>query len=266
MLEVVVINLDQATERMAFQKKQLDALGIKFSRLSANAIDPKEYFEKYKSTWERPLSLSEVSLFFNHKKIWQMIVEENKPMLILEDDAYLTDTTPTLLKEIEKLENVDYLNIEARGNNQKKIIANKAKCIVGNTSILRLYQGRSGTGGYVLWPSGAKKLLDQVAKGKIGIVDKFINANYQLKAYQCEPAALIQLDKCEHYGLTPPIETQSYIEAKSRSPVKPDEYWTYKLARIKGQVKIAFNHLRHFSHSTKRAIGVSEKSFPKIIM
>ena len=39
MLKVIVINLDKATERMAFQKKQLDTLGIKFSRLSTNATD-----------------------------------------------------------------------------------------------------------------------------------------------------------------------------------------------------------------------------------
>ncbi|MFT6992982.1 MAG: glycosyl transferase family 25, partial [Paraglaciecola sp.] len=133
-----------------------------------------------------------------------MIIQKNTPMLILEDDAFLADNTPELLKKIENLKNIDYVNIEARGNKQKKLLAKTADYHLDQTALFRLYQGRSGAGGYVLWPKGAKKLLDLTAQGKIGIVDKFINSTYSLNAYQLEPAILIQLDMCKSYNLNAP--------------------------------------------------------------
>ncbi len=49
-------------------------------------------------------------------------------------------------------------------------------------NLFRLYQGRSGA--YVLWPSGAKKLLEKVEQGNVGLADKFINADYSLQAFK----------------------------------------------------------------------------------
>ena len=180
-------------------------------------------------------------------------------MLILEDDAYLADNTPELLKKSENLKNIDYLNIEARGNKQKKLLAKNADYYLDQTALFRLYQGRSGAGGYVLWPEGAKKLLAFFAQGKIGIVDKFINSNYSLNAYQLEPAILIQMDMCESYGLNAPIKTQSYIDSKIRKSGFFLKNIQYKLRRVKGELNIAVNALLHFYNAEKRAIKISNK-------
>jgi glycosyl transferase family 25 len=257
MLKVIVINLDKATERMAFQKKQLDTLGIKFSRLSANATDLQDNFEEYQCSWERPLSKSEVSVFFNHKKIWDEIISTNEPFVILEDDAYVAEDTVDILNEIKELKNIDYLNLESRGKNQRKLVAREATYKFTQVSLYRLFQGRSGAAGYVLWPSGACKLITQFEQGKIGLVDKFINANYHLIAYQCEPAPIIQLDMCQHYSLQPPLKTQSSINANVRSSKSSIKFWIDKVSRIKGQLIITFNYLCHINHSSKRAISIS---------
>jgi glycosyl transferase family 25 len=257
-LKIIVINLNRAKERMDFQCQQLDRLGLNFSRLSADCDSHKANFEKYQYNWHRPLSYSEISVFFNHKKIWEMIIQENTPILILEDDAFLADDTPELLKKIERLKNLDYLNIEARGNKQKKLLANVADYHFDQTALFRLYQGRSGAGGYVLWPEGAKKLLALTVQGKIGIVDKFINSVYSLNAYQLEPAILIQLDMCESYGLTAPLKTQTSIDAKIRNSDNILFSIKYKLRRLKGESKIAINVLRHFYNTEKRALKISD--------
>ena len=155
-MEIIVINLDRAKERMTFQCRQLGRLGLHFSRLSAECASHSANFEKYQHSWQRPLSHFEVSLFFNHKKIGERVVSENTLILILEDDAYLADETRELLKIIESLKGIDCLSIEARGNQQKKLLAKNADYCLEQSALFRLYQGRSGTGSYVLRPTATK--------------------------------------------------------------------------------------------------------------
>ena len=197
-MKALVINLDSAVERMEFQNQQLNSLAIDFQRLPAfkinNTDDP--IYQQYYETWQRPMSPSEVSCFFSHKKAWDQILKENQAMLVLEDDALLAQNLSCILEELSTIKNIgyeiDYVNLEER-KNRKKLLSNKSKSDFCDTSLTRLYQGRSGAAGYVLWPSGAKKLLLQMENKGIGIADKFINENYSLKSYQIEPASIIQL-------------------------------------------------------------------------
>ena len=68
-------------------------------------------------------------------------------------------------------------------------------------SLIEIYIDRSGTGGYVLYPTGAKALLEFMNRRAIGLSDEFIHSCYELKAYQIEPAALLQSDKCPQYAV-----------------------------------------------------------------
>lgn len=258
-MKIVIINLDKAVTRLEFQQRQMNKLGLSFYRLSADCDSHQKNFETYRYCWERPMSFSEVALFFNHMKIWKMAVSENQPILILEDDAYLADDIKGLLNSVTDLTNIDYLNIEARSPNKKRLMSIKPFFRKGDVDIFRLYQGRSGAAGYIIWPSGAVKLLNCFDEGKIGIVDKFINAQYSLRAYQAVPAPLIQLDMCEKYGLDSPLETVSSIDASQRANIGIKSYWSYKFKRLKGEVKIALNRLKHIVNASKRTVDISNK-------
>ena len=48
-----------------------------------------------------PLTKGEVGCFLSHWHIWNKCIEKNEPILVLEDDAILTDKFD--MKEIEKL-------------------------------------------------------------------------------------------------------------------------------------------------------------------
>jgi glycosyl transferase family 25 len=257
-MEVILINLDNASDRLAFQQEQLARLGITFTRKSASCLSHQRLYQHYSDKWQRPLSYAEVSCFLNHKAIWQSVAAGTEPVLILEDDAYLAEEAGQVLREIAALQNIDYLNIEARGNNQKKLLEKKPRLFTKTGQIFTLFQGRSGTGGYVLWPAGAKKLLKQSRKVQAGLADKFINANYSLLAYQLEPAILIQLDKCEHYGISPPIATTSSIAAGLKESPLSHKYWVYKGRRLMAQLRIAINFVVHFYHGDKRPIMISD--------
>ncbi len=262
-MKALVINVATATERMAFQRQQLDRLGIKFLRILACEIKDKNdtlYLKSY-DTWERPLSLSEVSCFLSHQSAWDIIIKENVPMLILEDDAFLTEDVPCQLQSLEKLNNIDYVNLEARGNHQKKCISKQVTETCCGASLLRLYQGRSGAAAYILWPNGAKKLIQEMKKKGMGIADKHINSCYSLLAYQVEPASAIQLDQCEHYGLIAPLQVETSIQNAKATVVGTNFfiYLKYRYKRLQGQLNIATNQLRNSRHCVRRPIVLSDK-------
>lgn len=253
-----MINLDSAKERMAFQTDQLNQLEIEFQRIPAYKIDSKEdaIFKKFHNTWQRPLKIAEVSCFFSHKTIWDLIIKNNQAMIVLEDDAFLAPDIKLVIQDLKKLKKIDYVNIETRYK-RRRLLDNNPKQKVGNSELLRLYQGRSGTGGYILWPTGAKKLLLKMEKEGIGLVDKFINSAYSLKSYQVSPAPLIQLDQCELHQLHAPIKTATSISSKSKKKAIKSAYLNYRYKRLLGQIKIGLNHLRHIHHSSQQRIEIS---------
>jgi glycosyl transferase family 25 len=259
-MKVLVINLDSASTRMEFQCNQLNQLGLNFERLSAYQIkdNTNEIYVKYHATWQRPLSISEVSCFFSHKTAWDKVIEADSPMLILEDDALLTECVTSLLGKLDNLKNVDYINLETRGNNKKKQLAKKATQHFGDIEMIRLYQGRSGAAGYVIWPSGAKKLIAKMQKEGIAIADKFINSDYNLLAYQIEPALIIQLDQCQLHGITSPIAIKTSILASPESvTISNRMFWLFSIRRIVGQLKIGLNQLQNSHRSTRRIVAIS---------
>jgi len=259
-MKALVINLNRETQRLAFQTKQLTSLGLEFERIPAVVIQDKHDndYQKYYKSWQRPLSISEVSCFFSHKKAWEVIITENQPMLILEDDAWLADNLPCILKELITLKNIDYVTLEITGAKRKKLVAKKATSSFCAVDLLRLFQGRSGAGGYILWPSGAQQLIKQVNKGKIGLADKFINSCYSLRAYQIEPAVVIQLDQCQFYGINPPLEVKTTIVNKSKFSGSALDRMLFRLRRIIGEIKIGINFLKNRNHSIKRHISLAD--------
>jgi glycosyl transferase family 25 len=189
---------------------------------------------------------------------WDKVIEAKAPMLILEDDALLSEGVASVLAELDKLKNVDYVNLETRGNNKKKQLAKKATKCFGEIEMIRLYQGRSVAAGYVIWPNGAKKLVAKMYKEGIAIADKFINSDYTLLAYQIEPAVIIQLDQCKLHGIDPPIAVQTSIGARPQTaPISSRLFWLYAVKRIVGQLKIGLNRLQKSHRSTYRTVAVS---------
>ncbi len=262
-MKAIVINLDSETERMTFQKNQLDSFGIEYQRLPAVSLNGHDdpIYKQYAMKWERMLMPAEVACFLSHKSAWGIALNSSEPLLILEDDACFAENMRCVLKELEVLKDVDYVNIEVTGTNKKKLLAKKSVSELCESKLFRMYQGRSGAGGYILWPTGAKKLLDQVKKGKVGLADKFINANYALLSYQLDPAVLIQLDQCVYHGIEAPLKVESTITPQSDAHLKRDKCTVCKLKRLISQLKVGINHLLHLHHANKRKVILSKYLF-----
>lgn len=259
-MKALVINQDSQTERMAFQTEQLDSLGIEFERIAAvtiNGTDDPTYKAFY-NTWQRPMTVAEVSCFFSHKTAWEVILASNQPMLILEDDAWLDENIKNVLNELNTLADADYTTLEVARENRKKLVAKEARFEYEYANLIRLYQGRSGAAGYVIWPSGADKLLKLISNGKIGLADKFVSAVSDLTAYQVEPAMVIQLEQCAFHGITAPLEVKSTISTKTNTKLGFPDKVRYKIRRIIGEAKVGLNQLAHLHHADRRHVTLSD--------
>lgn len=259
-MKTLVINQESQTQRMAFQKKQLDSLGMDFQRvLSYKLTGPDDVtYKKYFDTWQRPLTVSEVSCFLSHKSAWETVLSADCPMLILEDDAWLDKGIVSVLKQLNNMEGIDYATLEISRLNRKKLVATQPQYTFLEKNLFRLYQGRSGAAGYILWPSGAKKLLNLTTKNKIGIADKFINSCYSLDAYQVEPGLVIQLDQCAFHDIDPPLQVESTIATKTEYKPKVIQQIRYKFRRIIGEAKVGLNILKYSLNTKRRHIELSE--------
>ena len=257
-MRALVINLARSRERMDFQTVQLAGLGIEFERveaIDAVALDTDTYQTKAYD-WERPLRDTEVACSLSHTKAWQIVLESNLPHLVLEDDALLCSKTGTLIQALESYHNYDCVNLETRG--RRKTVSKKKTPLIEDFKISKLVQDKSGAAAYVLWPDGAKKLLNWIETRGLGLADAIIAAGPSLRHGQIEPAAALQLDCCHLYGIECPLETQTHIHHVDK-PVA-NMVLRFRWRRLLAQLKIALRKARALATAESKEIIPSKDS------
>ncbi len=237
-MKVLVINLDCETARMAFQREQAMRFGFDIERLSAftpDTLDPPAG-DPFWARWQRPLRDVEKAALLSHRAAWQRVAAGSEPILVLEDDAWLMPATTSLLRAAATLEGVEHLSLETRG--RRKLMGARHTDLA---AVRQLWLDRSGAAAYLLWPAGAARLLaraDRVA----GLADAVPVETPGLKRWQADPAIAIQLDMAAHYGLTPPLVTQSAILTVDR-PLRQGAH--FRARRIWRQLVMGMISLRH---------------------
>lgn len=262
-MQILVINLPDSSDRLKFQQEQLKRLGLDHEivrAVSTNYVH-EQVHHRLVLGWEHPLLRSEVACYFSHHKIWQTVVKLNQPVLVLEDDALLSRHVPGLLKELEKRTDCDIVNLEVRGTD--KTVGKTAQNLLGDYKLLPLFQDQRGAAGYVIWPSGAKRLLEKAKITAPGPVDAFIASTYELKKYQVEPAAVIQLDQCENYDVINRVKTTPTIntEGEQIGYFSFMDAIRFKKRRLVSQFKSMVHQMSVQRDSIQRAIALHPDDF-----
>lgn len=261
-MQILIISLANAKGRQKFQKEQLSFYKLAYQFLDAvskDHISPEKYQQSFQD-WQRPLKATEVACYYSHRTAWKKVIAANKPMLILEDDVLLSKSITQLLPALEMELNADLINLENRG--RKKFVAKKGKTTVCDSQILRLYQDRTGAASYILWPSGAKKLIECEQKKGIALADAHITACHTLQSYQIEPAVAIQLDHCEYYQMLNPVD-QILAKSSVSSRFNGKGNWKFWLRRLYHQVQLGWRQLGLLIISERRYINIKPKDFYK---
>jgi glycosyl transferase, family 25 len=243
---VYVITLASATQRRAFQQAQAQRLGFSPTWHPAMGVNdfPDEVFLQHAFSWQRSLKKTEVGCFMSHLQIWRTIAAGSTPTVVLEDDVILGDGWFETIQMLASQAQADFICLEAWG---KKVLG--AEQTVGHLKLQRLYLNSAGAAAYVLWPSGAQRLLFQYERYGVALADAFINQVHDWSAWQLVPANVVQMNVAPLYGLPAPVHSDSLI-AREKHPSAPPPtiglVFMMKWRRLKGELNKALRRISSF--------------------
>lgn len=179
-MKIFVISLVRSQARRQHISETMSALKLDYEFF--DAIDGKlglpDDLEKLQDDRHRiifrsrPLAPGEKGCYASHYRLWQKCIELNEPIVVIEDDFIPSDNIKTSLNHIKEIAaNFDYIRIQDQ---------------VGEFTPLAQLQelqlgfwkdNSKGTVGYIISPSGAKKLLLASDKWQCS-VDNFIYESY----------------------------------------------------------------------------------------
>ncbi len=161
-IKIFVISLKDAYSRREKAIQSLNETNLSWDFL--NAIDgrklnesPPEYnAKKVTRLLGFELTAGEIGCFLSHKKAWQNCIDSNQVTLILEDDFLLkSHFLETLNIAINKYQDWDIFRLQALSETPSKLLAD-----FGSLKIVKNMQDPLASAGYLIKPSGARKLLE----------------------------------------------------------------------------------------------------------
>lgn len=262
-MQTYVISLPNARERRAFQTLQLSELHLHFQIIDAVTAQDLGTQDNRISVdqWERPLMPTEIACFFSHYNLWKRIAQDSAPALILEDDAIVSNQLPIFLDHIQYLSNIDHLSLETRS--RKKLVG-RTVSLDRSLGMAPLYQDRTGAAAYLLWPQGARILVDRCLRHGAAITDALISNEYRLHSWQAVPALAVQSDVAVDYGLSSELLTHSYIQAndcKANYAAHGIESFFYRARRIISQLRLVFRLVSKMTISRRASIPLDPTHF-----
>ena len=257
---IVFINLDRAAERRRFMEAQGERLGLGFERVAAveaAGISDATAAEIGRS-WERPLTKPELGCFLSHQALWREIAAGDAPVLVLEDDVMLSPRLCSLLKQVGALSGIEFLNLESF--ERRRFLTGERRPLLEGLGLLGVARDKSGSAAYLLWPAGARKLLQRAERGAAP-VDAFLHGLKALASFQVEPALAMQVHLLEQRGIPVPIPTATSIQVpRGRLSMTPGNL-PFHLRRAATQFRLLGEHAwRAFGHRY-RMVDIVEAEF-----
>lgn len=268
MIKILLINLSQSCDRLQTQLKQFKKLNLEFERLEAVSVQQisEKFYQKSLKISQRLMKQTELACLLSHKKAWQYVFDHKTPCVILEDDAVIAGDFKLLLSELENIHfnKIDLINLEVHG--RKKIVSKQKNMdlLEKKYQLYELFLDKSGAAGYVLYPSGAKKLLEQLSK-QIWLADAIIHNCPNMHCYQIEPAVVIQSDRCSWYDI--PFSDYAFhsmignIKNTQNIKLSISQKINLKKNRVLAQILLAFRTIYANYLGEKRYISVNKTDF-----
>ena len=205
MIKCFVINLDHRKDRLKRIKKHLNSNGLNFTRFQAvNALETSSKTLTKNIVKYGPLgkiSIGDMACFQSHLMLWKKIYKtEKKPVLVLEDDAYISKGGFELLKNTNWIpKNAKIIKCERFGNKQHRVLLSPKLKSIGGFNLHYLMSKHSGTGGYIITPNGAKYLVEKSINVDVPVDHFLFNPNNSrifknLMPLQLYPAICEQID------------------------------------------------------------------------
>ena len=206
MIKCFVINLDHRKDRLKRITKHLNSNGLYFTRFQAvNALETNLKALMKNIEPFGPLgkfSIGDIACFQSHLMLWKKISErEKEPVLVLEDDAYISNRGFELLNDISWIpKDTKIIKCERFGNKRHRVLLSPKIKSINEFKLYYLMSKHAGTGGYIITPNGANYLIKNSTKINIPVDHFLFNPNNSnifktLKPLQLYPAICQQVDQ-----------------------------------------------------------------------
>lgn len=203
-MKIYVINLKESVERREQVRKKLDSVNFEFFDAESIKKDPHHFIYslyderktlKYKGY---KLTTPELGCWASHISLWRKCVEDNTPLLILEDNIELFDDLNKQLDNIKKL--TDKYGLVKLGNifERKHVVIT----VIDTTySLISNLKGACGTSAYAITPTVAANYLSKT-DGFFEPVDDFMDNEWRTKqtVYSYYPQLVSRSDTVSTIG------------------------------------------------------------------
>jgi len=256
-----IITLGVAQRRREFQQRQAQRLGFEPVWHPAVGIQDisDDFFQAHAFGWRRPLKKTEMGCFLSHLSLWRVIKKSGAPGVVLEDDAILGANWVADIHALSQLQDADYVCLETWKN---KILSTEMN--TGHLKLRKMHLNSAGSAGYMLWPSGATRLIEQYEAIGPGLADGFINNIDDWRAWQLVPANVIQMCVSPLYGMDSPEEPGSLIAS---SPTPSSEHIGFglqirmKIRRVLGELRKAKINLGVLAGRSRLHVPFQDRGF-----
>lgn len=196
-MKCLVINLDRSTDRLAHITSEFAKIGVAFERVSA--VDASAGSPIPASPH---LTKGEIACSLSHRKCWQIIADgADQYGAVFEDDAVFSGDARSFLSDYSWVPvDADIVKLETLF--EKTRIGSHQIEIGNGYAVARLFGSHSGTAGYIISKSAARKLLHSTRRRITGTADHFLfdatsltcilSRNYQLTPAVCAQVQFFQ--------------------------------------------------------------------------
>lgn len=220
MLPVFVINLASSEQRRTKLTKRLNALDVEFELFEAvdGREKPHPLFNLYNSKRcqrhrRKPMSGGELGCFASHYLLWQKCIELDQPIVVMEDDVYVTGAFVEAVKTAERLiDRLRYIRLAGTSLHRRpyKVVAH-----VDGLDVVDHIRGPSGTLCYVLHPSAAKDLIKNAGCWYIAVDDYMDNYwRHGVDCFSLMPYSVLVADNNSDIQRLPKVRVSVWIKLK----------------------------------------------------
>lgn len=199
-MNVYIINLDRAPERLNYMRQTLSEMGLGFIR--AAAVDGSKMTEPQRRQVQQPsekfyyLGPGELGCFLSHRLCWKLAAEAEEPhACIFEDDIHLSPDAGDILHDASWIPgDADIIKVET--NFAKTLVESNSLPAPCGRSVSRLLGKHTSSGGYIISKKCAQRLYD-MTDVVTAPLDQFVfnpvcEIFNELKIYQLTPALCVQ--------------------------------------------------------------------------
>jgi glycosyl transferase, family 25 len=200
-MQIFVMNLDRAPERLAHMTTLFGGLGLPFTRVPA--VDGKSLAAAEANRWIGgepkfyPLGPGEIGCFLSHRECWERVVRDGLDhAAIFEDDMLMGADADAVLSDSGWIPaDADLVKLDTACRNT--VVDRHIAAVAGHHSVTRLREAHAGGGAYIVSRAGAQKLLG-LSRSFCDPVDQFlfnpVSAVFQVAViYQMTPALCIEM-------------------------------------------------------------------------